>query len=168
MVNQFLTVGDRFLAWYEKWLIKPAQIILNSLMTLFILYSVFMRYVLNKAPTWSEELTRYIMVWAALLGMGIASRYNKHIGLSDLVVKLWGRWTPKILTIGDIISALFWVLVFFTGISITQMVASQRSPSMNLPMWIAYLAVPVGSACSVIELVFVALKRVKARGESRS
>jgi hypothetical protein len=70
MVNRFLVVGDRFLVWYEKWLIKPAQIVLNSLMTLFILYSVFMRYVLNRAPTWSEELTRYIMVWAALLGMG--------------------------------------------------------------------------------------------------
>lgn len=168
MVEQFLTVGDRFLGWYEKWLIKPVQIILNSLMTLFILYSVFMRYVLNKAPTWSEELTRYIMVWAALLGMGIASRYNKHIGLSDLVGKLWGRWTNTVLTIGDILSTLFWVLVFVTGISITLMVAPQRSPSMNLPMWIAYIAVPVGGACSVIELVFVALRRVKARGESRS
>lgn len=168
MVKQFLKVGDQFLDWYEKWLIKPAQIILNSLMTLFILYSVFMRYVMNKAPTWSEELTRYIMVWAALLGMGIASRYNKHIGLSDLVVKLWGRWTNTIHTIGDMLSAFFWILVFITGISITLMVAPQRSPSMNLPMWIAYLSVPVGSACSVVELVFLALKRAAARQESRS
>ncbi len=168
MVKQFLTVGDRFLGLYEKWLIKPAQIVLNSLMTLFILYSVFMRYVLNKAPTWSEELTRYIMVWAALLGMGIASRYNKHIGLSELVVKLWGRWTNTIHTIGDILSALFWLLVFITGISMTIMVAPQRSPSMNLPMWIAYLAVPLGGIFAVIELVFVALKRVNARRESRS
>ncbi|MCX7787345.1 MAG: TRAP transporter small permease, partial [Spirochaetes bacterium] len=73
-----------------------------------------------------------------------------------------------VLTIGDILSALFWVLVFVTGISITLMVAPQRSPSMNLPMWIAYIAVPVGSACSVIELVFIALKRVKAREKGRS
>jgi len=168
MVNRFLVVGDRFLVWYEKWLIKPAQIVLNSLMTLFILYSVFMRYVLNRAPTWSEELTRYIMVWAALLGMGIASRYNKHIGLSELVVKLWGKWTNAVHTLGDILSALFWLLVCVTGISMTLLVAPQRSPSMNLPMWIAYLAVPVGSVCAVVELVFVALKRVKTRQESRS
>jgi TRAP-type C4-dicarboxylate transport system permease small subunit len=50
----------------------------------------------------------------------------------------------------------------------TLLVAPQRSPSMNLPMWIAYLAVPVGSVCAVVELVFVALKRVKTRQESRS
>ncbi|GAB4367971.1 MAG: hypothetical protein Kow009_04780 [Spirochaetales bacterium] len=168
MLNQFLKAGDRFLDWYERWLLKPVLIFLNSSMTLIILYSVFMRYVLNKAPTWSEELTRYVMVWAALLGMGIAARYNKHIGLSDLVVKLWGRWTNTVHTIGDILSALFWFLVFVTGISMTIMVAPQRSPSMNLPMWIAYLAVPVGGAFAVIELLFVALRRVKARQEKRS
>ena len=53
-------------------------------MTLVILYQVFMRYVLNDPPTWSEEMSRFMMVWMTFLVAPIAYRRGMNVAIETL------------------------------------------------------------------------------------
>ncbi len=169
MVKGIIGKLGRVLEWYEK-AMKPAIVTIYLVMTGIVIYAVYMRYVLNDAPSWSEEVTRYLMVWGAMIGMGVAARQGKHIGLSDLVTRVWGKLSPLVLTLGEILNLIFWIVVFVYGARMTVFVAAQRSPSINLPMWIAYLAVPVGALLFLVEefsLVLIRIANLFAKEEGR-
>ena len=159
MLKRMILSLGRFLVFYEKFM-RPLLIALLALMTILCLYAVYMRYIVNAAPTWSEELTRYLMVWGALLGMGVAMRHGKHIGLSSLVKSIWKGLTPYMLIIADFVNLIFWIIVFITGITMTIFVATQRSPSLNLPMWIAYIPVPIGGFLFMLETLHKMLRKI--------
>jgi TRAP-type C4-dicarboxylate transport system permease small subunit len=135
-------------------------ILIYSVLTLLVLYAVFMRYVINAAPTWSEEIARYLMVWVSLLALGPAIRAHRHIGLSSLVSRLWKRYTPHAFFVADLFILAFFLVVLVAGISMTIFVAGQRSPSANIPMWVAYMAVPAGALFMILETLILMVKKL--------
>lgn len=52
---------------------------------------VFTRYVFSYSPPWSEELTRFAMIWLVMLGGGVLSLFDDHITLFVFVEK----FSPK-------------------------------------------------------------------------
>jgi TRAP-type C4-dicarboxylate transport system permease small subunit len=138
-------------------------ILLSIPLVLVVLYAVFMRYVLNMAPAWSEEVARYLMVWLALLSAAAALRRGQHIGLNFIVDK-----NPPLLRKAIKILAYCFILFFFLvvsikGVSMTIFVAPQRSPSAYIPMWIPYMSVPVSSILMVVQTLMLMLKQIKTR-----
>lgn len=159
MVRVTLQGLEWFSRQYQK-VMRPILVLLYTVLTAIVLYAVFMRYVLNAAPSWSEEVARYIMVWAALLSMGIALRQGRHIGLTSLVERLWGKYTRHAFFVADILMLVFFVVMFIAGISMAQFVVRQRSPSVNMPMWIAYASIPAGSFFLIVETLILTLKKL--------
>lgn len=159
MVRVTLQGLEWFSRQYQK-IMRPLLVLLYMILTAIVLYAVFMRYVLNAAPSWSEEVARYIMVWAALLSMGIALRQGRHIGLTSLVQRLWGKYTRYAFFVADILMLIFFVVMFIAGISMALFVVRQRSPSVNLPMWVAYASIPAGSFFLIIETLILTLKKL--------
>ena len=160
MVDALLDFLEALSKGYRA-IMRPLLVVLFSVLTIIVLYAVFMRYVLNLAPTWSEEIARYIMVWMALLGSSIALRQGRHIGLSTLVEQIFGKYTRVVFFIADLCILAFLVIVVFSGASMAQFVAGQRSPSANLPMWVPYLAVPVGAIFMVLETLILILDKLR-------
>ena len=155
-----LIAGLDWLSEKYQVVMKPLLVALYALLTAIVLYAVFMRYVLNSAPSWSEELSRYIMVWSALLAMSMALRQKRHIGLSSLVEKLWGKYSRVAFFLADVSMLIFFLVMLVTGISMTFFVVNQRSPSMNWPMWIPYMAIPVGGLFLSFETLILLLKKL--------
>ena len=54
-------------------------------MTAVVLLGVLFRYVFRQPLGWSEELSRYLMIWSASLAISIGIRENEHVGLSMLM-----------------------------------------------------------------------------------
>lgn len=50
------------------------------LMTGFVAYQVFGRYVLNDSPSWTEPAALLLMSWFILLGSAIGVREGNHLG----------------------------------------------------------------------------------------
>ena len=63
-------------------------------------------------------------------------RQDRHIGLTSLVERIWGKNTNVAFFFADVAMLIFFLVMLVTGISMTLFVVNQRSPSMNLPMWI--------------------------------
>ncbi|GAJ01698.1 unnamed protein product, partial [marine sediment metagenome] len=85
------------ITWFSNQInrmIKSILFILSIPLVVIILYSVFMRYILNMAPTWSEELARYLMIWIGLLALSVALKEGKHIGLTLGIRKVPSTFQP--------------------------------------------------------------------------
>lgn len=150
---------DWFSRQYQK-VLRPFIVLLYIVLTLVVLYAVYMRYVINDSPRWTEEMARYLMVWASLLAMSIGMREHRHIGLTTLVKRLWGKYTKRVFLVADIAMLIFFAVVFVTGIMMTSFVTKQHSPSMNLPMWVPYLSIPVGAFFLTVETLILLLRKV--------
>src|SRR5690606_19822608 len=75
---------DRFARALERLLDAVLAVMLVVLVSSLV-WQVFGRYALDKAPVWSEELARFSMVWVTMLGSAVVMRENGHITVSVLV-----------------------------------------------------------------------------------
>jgi C4-dicarboxylate transporter DctQ subunit len=141
----------RTLAWIEDALCAFA---LGSV-SIIIFGQVVSRYVFNYTPDWSEELSRYLIVWTIFIGTAIGVRNNIHIGV-DALLRLAPQRFKLVLevalnVIGVAVSgALIWFSVGFIQNTIE---FGQVSPSMQIPMYIPYLAMPVGLSFAVVHFI---------------
>jgi TRAP-type C4-dicarboxylate transport system permease small subunit len=142
---------SRVLGWIEDALCAAA---LGSV-AVIICGQVVSRYVFNYTPSWSEELSRYLVVWTIFIGTAVGVRKNIHIGV-DAFIRLAPRWmklTLEVLLnlIGAVVSGvLIWLSVLFIQDTIEY---EQLSPAMQIPMWLPYLAMPVGLSFGVVHFL---------------
>ena len=124
--------------------------------------SVFFRYVLRSAVCWSEEVSRYLMVWLGFLGMSLAIKGNEHINITFFINSLSQRARTVVKYVTDIIVLAFLGLVLIHSINHLITVRDQTSVALMLPMYIPYASVTVGAALMILQSVrsmFSAVRR---------
>jgi len=135
---------NRLLDRLEEWLILSFM----AAATLTTFVSVTMRYVFGTGFTWSTELTIYLFIWMAKFGAAYGVRTGIHVGVDYVVVRA-GPGLKKILVItGLALGALFTGVIAFFGARWVHFMygTGQVSPDLEWPMWIIYLAIPLGSS----------------------
>jgi TRAP-type transport system small permease protein len=122
-------------------------------MTVIIILQVFLRYLFLFSLSWSEEVARYLMIWASFLGASLAVKYGFHIGV-EFVVNQIPEKRRKIIMLAAKVSMLFF-LVFFTigGFQVAWAVRDQDSPALLFSMFFAYVSAPVGGIFMIIHLL---------------
>ena len=140
-----------------------------AVMTACVFYQVFGRYVLGRAPAWSEELARYLLVWVTMLGSVAGISRGEHITVTVLTDRLSGRGRRIVMAARDaLLVATCGVLVWY-GVAYAQLNGAQESAAIEMPMTIPYLAVPVGGALIVLIVIVARLRGqpvVLAEGEA--
>tara|TARA_B100000686_G_C16317556_1_gene726523 strand:+ start:63 stop:593 length:531 start_codon:yes stop_codon:yes gene_type:complete len=53
-----------------------------------VIYTVFMRYVFNMSPAWSEDAPRVFFLWLTYLGIAVATRRGQNIRVTFFIDKL--------------------------------------------------------------------------------
>ena len=107
---------------------------------------VFARYVLNNTPPWSEELCRYLFVWASFLGACVAMRRATHLGVDSLVVRLPAGVREVLHHAVTTLVAAFAAILVWQGAALVPAMATQRSPSMGVSLLYVFVAVPIAAA----------------------
>lgn len=128
---------------------SAAIIALLSAMTGSILLGVFFRYFLNDALIWTEELSRYAMIWLSFLGASLAFRRGGHIAVQFGLERMSPRIRSAVIFIGCLAVIFMLCVLAWKGWEMTNRVARQRSPAMSLSMFWPYLAIPVGSVLMI-------------------
>ena len=140
------------------WVCKYLIIAIVAVLAAILISAVFYRYALNDAFAWSEEGSKYLMVWLTFLGAPIALRHAAHINI-DLLVKLFpprGR-QAFYLVIHLIIIATMGILLW-KGWAFAELGARQVASSFTMSMVWMYVAVPIGSALTCLVAVEHVLK----------
>ncbi len=107
------------------------------------LYPIF--YHINL--TWAQELCIYMFVWMAKFGAAYGVRTGIHVGVDVVVNMLEPKWRNKVVLFGLLCGALFTFVVGTMGAKfvIELYPTDQVSPDMEMPRWIIFLCVPLGS-----------------------
>ena len=139
-------------SWVER-LVLAVIVLLMSLLVLVTSYQVFSRYVLNHPLRWSEELSRYLLVWIVFLGAWAALKEGRHLGMDILSQRIPPRWRPRLGVIVDAVVLAFLIAVLSIAPEILEITSRQRSAVLRAPMSLIYLAFPVGAALMSVEIV---------------
>jgi len=137
-------------------------------MTLVVATQVICRYLLGASLTWSEEASRYLLIWITFLGGSTAFKRGMHTGF-DAVVRVLSpgaRRAGRPITLLAIVT--FLVIVGLKGMQLALFNMAQRSPAMRLPMGTVYLAIPTGCLIMLVyaadQLAHLVRKRSDRRG----
>ena len=120
--------------------------LLIAAITVLVTVQVFARYVLNNTPPWSEELCRYLFIWASFLGACVATRRAAHLGVDSLVSRLPAGAREVLRHAVTALIVVFAGLLVWQGVALVPAMASQRSPSMGISLQYVFAAIPIAAA----------------------
>jgi len=97
--------------------------------------------------TWAQEVCIYLFVWMAKFGAAYGVRTGIHVGVDILLNALPKDTRYYFILFGLLAGALFTAIVGSLGAHFVWHMAhtEQTSPDLEIPMWIVYLAIPLGS-----------------------
>jgi TRAP-type C4-dicarboxylate transport system permease small subunit len=135
---------------------KAVLAALLAIMAILVFGNVVLRYVFGFSLSWVEELTRYMMIWLAWLGAGLALREGAHITIDTLQQALpeFGARllrTMVLLAMIGFFGALAWL-----GWGYSMFAWRQETAVLRLPAGLVYLAIPVGSVLMLLHLLLTA------------
>ena len=97
--------------------------------------------------SWAQELCIYMFVWMAKFGAAYGVRTGIHVGVDVLVNQLSPPYRRATVLFGLFCGVLFTAIVGTMGAKfvIELIDTDQVSPDLELPRWIVFLCVPLGS-----------------------
>ena len=150
----------------EEWLIAS----LMAVATLIVFAGVVHRYAsgipalqefaLRINMNWVQELCIFLFVWMAKFGAAYGVRTGIHVGVDVLINRLSETKRAKFIYFGLFAGALFTAIIAILGAELVwgMFHTEQTSADLELPMWIVYLAIPLGSALMCFRFLQVARK----------
>ena len=165
------TAFDRVLGWITtvvKWVMVSMACVIFFITTV----TVFMRYVLNIVPSWSEEIPRYLLVWITYLGAGLAIKYKEHISL-DIFFNLMPLRARQVghLILNGLVAIVAAIMIVY-GVGLVRHFGDDLMESIPVTNFWLYLAMPTSGSLMILYLIQDTWKRIvgfgKPEGESGS
>jgi len=171
----------------EEWLIA----FLMGAATLLIFVAVVHRYAAGMAIpglqdallkidlSWSQELCIYMFVWMAKFGAAYGVRTGIHVGVDVLINRLNERTRAKFIIFGLLAGAAFTAIVGtlgatfvwengahqaifkLLGLGTGDLPEGPTTPDLEMPTWMVYSAVPLGSYLMCFRFLQVTLSFVR-------
>jgi TRAP-type C4-dicarboxylate transport system permease small subunit len=129
------------------------------IMTLFVGWQVFTRYVLNWSNAWTEPAAIMLMSWFIFLGAAVGVRENYHLGF-DVLVYFLPKGSKKVLrTISDLVVLSFAIGMIVYGITLMQLQWNEKMPSLGISGAFRYLPLAAGG----VLITLFSLERIVLR-----
>lgn len=137
-------------------------VVLLSVMTFVVFLQVICRYILHASLSWSEEVSRYCMIYTVFIGVGAGLKAGTHTGVDALVMILPKKIKWTVVFIEKIICLALSAAFFALSVEVVmQLLASgQKSATLFIPIAFAYLAMPIGFFGGIIRSIQNIIKHV--------
>ncbi len=141
-----------------NWLVERFIAFLMVLLVADVWLGVVARYVLRVQIPWTEELARYLMIWAALLAISSGIARREHIGFVMLLERFPITLQKMLLLAFDILAMALFGFLFIYGIGMTGTGAKQFAMIFGMSMAIPYASVPVASLLACIQILLTGIR----------
>jgi len=113
--------------------------------------------------SWAQELATYMFVWMAKFGAAYGVRTGIHVGVDVVVNMLQPKIQKRVILFGLIAGAFFTFVVGTMGAKfiVELYPTDQVSPDLEMPRWIIFLCVPLGSYLMCFRFLQVAWKFIR-------
>ena len=143
---------DNIYKGLEK-VIRFLVLVLLGFMVLIVFANVVTRYYLHFSLAWSEEVTRFMLVWLVFLGSFLAYINDEHLGL-DIVVKKMPPTLRKIVAVFTNALVIFALYAVLEGGYLMMMANFDwLSPAAEIPQGYVYFVVPFVCGLMIVQAV---------------
>jgi TRAP-type C4-dicarboxylate transport system permease small subunit len=132
----------------EDWLCVLLLVGILAVMAL----GVFCRYVLNDSLSWTEEISRYGLVYITYLGCATGIRRQSHIRIDVIERVLPARLKRPLALLVDLLTGAFLAIMLVLTFRIIGILWASRSTAVQIPMGWVYGALLAGFALSLVRL----------------
>jgi TRAP-type transport system small permease protein len=129
-----------------------------AVMSVLITWQVFARFVAGNSLTFSEEVSRFLMIWLTLLGAAYAVRRGTLLAVDLLPDLLKGRTQKTVKVAAHLLSLTFYVVLIYFGWNIAQTVSYQTAPATGLSMRWPMLALSAGGVLMLLNTLAVMIE----------
>lgn len=140
--------------------------VLMGLMVVNVTWQVFSRYVLGDPSSFTDELSRYMMIWLGLAGAAYVSGKNGHLAIDILPEKLKGKQLFYLQLCIHSLVVVFGLFVMIIGggnlVYITQ-ILQQKSATLQIPLSWIYGIVPISGALVVYYHLFHIIQLIQPK-----
>jgi TRAP-type C4-dicarboxylate transport system permease small subunit len=158
----------RLLTWTDTLFTEVAALFSFGFLVCVSLQVLF-RYVLEEPLPWSEELARYLFVWAALLAAAVTVGRNDTFTISLVAERLpaSGRWGLDVL--GAALGVVFVLIMLWKGTLMSWRMGGALSPVLQISQGFVYAVIPLSALYMLVHLLVrvVTLLRVGPSAEAR-
>ncbi|MFD1704606.1 TRAP transporter small permease [Methylopila henanensis] len=130
-------------------------------MAVMVFVSVSLRYLTDDAILWAEELSRYLMIWLCLIGVGPVLRLGGHVAVDNLHVAVPPAAARALRVVVVAIVAGFALYMVWAGLGYVARSWRQTTPVLHIPFAYVAMAVPVGFGLSVWHLLMILVPYVR-------
>ena len=147
------------LQWLDENLEEVLLVIALAAMAVIMGIQVIARYIFGASLSWSEELTRYIFIWAGFLSVSYCTKKCISIKIEQFVAMFPKRGKAIFKGVNHTFELILYLLSAIAN--------GQTSPAMGIPMYYVQAAPLMGfilSAIRVFQRWIIEWKRVFRKG----
>lgn len=126
--------------------LEKLLIVMMFAIVVTVTWQVFSRFILSDPSSFTEELSRYLLIWIGILGAAYAYKTKAHLGLDLFVSKMEGVNKKVALIVIELVVMFFAVTILIYGglslVSIT-LELEQTSAALGLQMGYVYSVLPL-------------------------
>lgn len=127
--------------------LEKTVIILMGAIVLTIVWQVVSRYIFNSPSEFTDELSRYLLIWVGILGAAYVTGTQGHIAIEFFMQKFFPSRLKQNEYFIQISILLFAITVLIIGgVRLVYITLSlgQISSSLQIPLGYVYLVLPIG------------------------
>ena len=137
-------------------ILRIIVMIMLSVMSIVVFAQVIFRIVHLSIP-WSEELSKYLLIWCTFLGSAMCIRKGSLVGLEFLKNALPQKHQKILQTILNLIVCPLLIFLIVIGFWSVKRVYFQITPVLKQSMGLMYAAIPVGSVFMLINQILTTI-----------
>jgi TRAP-type C4-dicarboxylate transport system permease small subunit len=127
-------------------LTEMSLFVIGILFTIAVTLEVVSRYIFNFSIFQVDGAARFLLLWFFLLGAGPALRYGGHVGFELLVKALPFKSQRYLILFTQLLTMVFFLQMVWGGYYSLGPAAAQNEPGLDISLFWAFLAIPVGFA----------------------
>lgn len=132
-----------------RWILAALMLV----MTVLIGWQVIARFIVGESLTFSEEVSRFVMVWLVIVGAAYAAKNGRLMKVDLVEHMLSGRAKTTVIMIAGMLSIVFYLVLVVFGFFIVNAVSYQLTPATEVSMSIPMAALPVGGLLLIINTI---------------
>lgn len=132
--------------------------IMMAVMVVLISWQVYARFLGGESLTWSEEISRFIMVWSVMLGTALCLRRSQLIAVEFVPEIVGDKWRKVIKLITHILNSVFFFIITYYGWILAINLISQEAAASGLSMFWAYASLPVSGLLMFLNTIVVVIE----------
>lgn len=131
------------------------------ILVIIVFSNVLGRYVFHSSLAWSEEISRFLLIWMVFLGSIAAYINDEHLGLDILTKALPEKIGFVVAFIADLLVIYVLYLLVSGGYTMTKESWDWLSPATSTPYGWVYMIVPIAGSVMILQSVFKAVRHLQ-------